>query len=495
MKLRRVISGMLAVMSLMTFAGCGNEGGGAFRAESIDDALKTPYEINWYTYGTPQKDVTLIEEEINKYIKDKINATVKLNILETSQYSSQLSSMIQSGEYFDMCFVADWMLKYTESAEMGAFIALDEYFDEYMPKTYELSDKNAIECSKVNGKLYALPVIKESAENYGWIYRKDIADKYGIDMTKIKSFEELEPYLEKIKANEPGIEYPIDWDMDGSPAGGILQQPVITGGEIGLESDASREVIHILSTEKSREAMRLAHRFYKKGLVKEDILTASSELNTRMKSGKTFCHMNKLKPGKAQELYKNADYEFAQAEITNPRKGAKFGTGAMTAVSATSENPARVMRFIELLNTDEYLNNLVIYGIEGKHYEKESDGRVKAFKDSLYSLAGKQWMVANVYLTYPTIQEAADKNKVLKEFDDNATLSSFTGFSFVTENVQAELASCANVDKQYKTQLMLGAIDPDSIYDEYMNEMKKAGMDEIIAEAQKQFDAFLESKK
>ena len=42
---------------------------------------------------------------------------------------------------------------------------------------------------------------------------------------------------------------------------------------------------------------------------------------------------------------------------------------------------------------------------------------------------------------------------------------------------------------------MLGAIDPDSIYDEYMNEMKKAGMDEIIAEAQKQFDAFLESKK
>ena len=67
-----------------------------------------------------------------------------------------------------------------------------------------------------------------------------------------------------------------------------------------------------------------------------------------------------------------------------------------------------------------------------------------------------------------------------KEFDDNATLSSFTGFSFVTENVQAELASCANVDKQYKTQLMLGAIDPDSIYDEYMNEMKKAGMDALI---------------
>lgn len=491
MKFRKIISGMLIFAALLSIAGCGGEKQDGFKAEKIEDAMKTPYEINWYTYGTPQADVSLVETEINNYIKDKINATVKLNILETSQYSSQLSSMIQSGEYFDMCFVADWMLKYTESAEMGAFIPLDDYFKEYMPKTYELSDKNAIECSKVNGKLYALPVIKESAECYGWIYRKDIADKYGIDMTKIKSFEELEPYLLKIKENEPGIEYPIDWDMDGSPAGGILQQPVLTANEIGLESDSSREVINIFSTEKSRKAFRLAHRFYQEGLIKEDILTSYSELNARMKSGKTFCHMNKLKPGKAQEVYKNSNYEFAQAEITSPRKGAKFGTGSMTAVSSTSKNPARVMRFIELLNTDEYLNNLVVYGIEGKHYEKADDGRVNTLPDSKYSLAGKQWMIANVYLTYPTIQENPDKNAILKEFDNNASLSSFTGFSFVTENVQTELASCANVDKQYRSQLMLGALDPDPVYDKYMEEMQKAGMNTIIEEAQKQLDEFV----
>ena len=489
MKLRKTLACALAAALLFASAGCG-PARETVAEESLEEAMQTPYEINWYTYGTQQGDTELIEVKINEYIKDKINATVKLHILESSQYSSQLSSMIQAGEYFDMCFVADWMLKYSESAEMGAFVPLDDYFEEYMPETYELSDKNAIECSKVNGKLYALPVIKENAECYGWIYRKDIADKYGIDMSSIKSFEELEPYLIKIKQNEPGIEYPIDWDTDSSPAGGFLQQPIITATEIGLESDTSREVINVLSTEKSRNAMRLAHRFYEEGLIKEDILTSSAELNSRMKSGKTFCHMNKLKPGKVEELYKNTNYEFAQTEITAPRKGAKFGTGSMTAVSATSKNPTRVMRFIELLNTDEYLNNLVIYGIEGMHYEKAEDGRVQTFPDSKYTMAGRQWLFANIYLTYPTVSEDLDKNVLLKEFDDNASLSSFTGFSFVTEKVQTEIASCANVDKQYRNQLMLGAIDPDSIYDKYMEEMEKAGMNAIIEEAQRQLDEF-----
>lgn len=495
MKFKKLIVYLVLLTVVLSFAGCQKNGQAGFFDETIEEAMETPYEINWYFYTTPQKDVELVEKKINEYIKDKINATVKINILESSQYSNQLSSMIQSGEYFDMCFVADWMLKYTESAEMGAFIALDDYFEEYMPKTYELSDKDAIECSKVKGKLYALPVIKENSECYGWIYRKDIADKYNIDMSKYKTFEDIEPVLEMIKAKEPGIEYPIDWDADSSPAGGILQQRVITANEIGLSSDTERKVMHLFETEESREAFRTAHRFYKKGLVKEDILTSSAELNTRMKAGKTFCHMAKLKPGKVNELYKNTEYEFAQIEITEPRKGSKFGTGSMTAISATSKNPARVMRFIELLNTDEYLNNLVIYGIEGTHYEKTDDGRVKLFADSGYSLSGKQWMLSNIYLTYPTTEEKTDKNEILREFDKNAALSSFTGFSFVTENVQMEIASCATVDKQYRNQLMLGAIDPDSIFDKYMSEMKKAGVDEIIKEAQKQLDEFLSDNK
>lgn len=496
MKMKKVLTGVLAAAMTISVAGCGNgKNNVGFVEEDMDTVLKNPYEINWYMSGTPQDDVAEVEKEINAYIKDKINATVKINIMESSQYQEQMASMMQAGEYFDMCFTAEWQ-KYDDYAENGAFLALDGHMEKYMPKTYELSDKKALECAKVNGKIYALPVIKENTTCYGWIYRKDIAEKYNIDMTKIKSFEELEPYLMMIKEKEPSISYPIDWaDSDATPSGGYLDYNILGGAVMALTDANSTKVKNVLETEKYMEGCRLAHRFYNEGLVREDILVSSSEMLSNMKNGKTFCTLYQLKPGKAQELFKDSEYEFEQAPITEPKKPVLYGLGAMTAVSATSKNPARVLRFIELLNTDEYLNNLVIYGIEGKHYEKQPDGRVKLLDNSKYSLSGNQWMVANVYLTYPTSIEEPDKNKLLKEYDESGKVSNVTGFKFRTEPIQMELAACANVDKQYRNQLTFGAVDPDSIYEKYMSELKKAGIDEIKAEVQKQLDEFIAARK
>ena len=52
----------------------------------------------------PQKDVGLVEDEINKYIKDKINATIKINCLDYGTYKNKLSTMMAGGEAFDLSF-------------------------------------------------------------------------------------------------------------------------------------------------------------------------------------------------------------------------------------------------------------------------------------------------------------------------------------------------------------------------------------------------------
>ena len=41
-----------------------------------------PYEIKWYTIGTPQKDTDKVFAEVNKYLKTKINATVKMQQID-----------------------------------------------------------------------------------------------------------------------------------------------------------------------------------------------------------------------------------------------------------------------------------------------------------------------------------------------------------------------------------------------------------------------------
>ena len=164
-----------------------------------------------------QNDVSSVETAINEYLKDKINATVKLNCLPSGQYQQKVSTMINANEYLDLCFVSAWALNYTENSRAGAFVALDDYLDTYLKDAAANFDEEILDYARVDGSLYALPTNKELTTQLGWVYRKDIADKYNIDMTQYKTFEDLEPVLQMIKENEPDMNYPIDWSSGGTP--------------------------------------------------------------------------------------------------------------------------------------------------------------------------------------------------------------------------------------------------------------------------------------
>ncbi|MBP3360791.1 MAG: ABC transporter substrate-binding protein [Clostridia bacterium] len=492
--LKRAAAFAAAASIFTAVSGCGKKAN--VEMEDPNTLPSDSYEINWYLPGKTLHDISTVENEINAYLKDKINATVKINILENAQYKEKLSNMIQAGEYFDMCFAADWMLNYATNAENGAFVALDDMLEKYMPKTYDIIDKSLLEGARIDGKIYGLPVIKESSMCYGWIYRKDIADKYGIDMSKVKSFEDLEPIAKMIKEKEPDIKYPVDWNGDQSPSGSISGFDILAANVLGCRGgDDTFTVVNKMDLPETLEQFKLGHRFYTEGLIKEDILTNFNDYTQRLKNGQAFCVLMPLKPGKVGELLKNSNYEFAQEYVQTPKKMLNAGSSSLNVISVTSKNPGRVARFMELLNTDEYLNNLVVYGVEGRHYEKVSDKVVKVIPEGGYTLSGSQWMIANIYLNYTTVEEEPDKYEQLKKFDEEATPNLLNGFRFVTQDIQAELAACAAVTKQYGNQVSLGALDPEPILETYRRELNNAGIEKIKIELQKQINEFIKNKK
>ena len=486
---------MCIVMLCGVLAGCGGKQNMAVNMEDPNTVPEDSYEINWYMAGPTLRDVTSVENAINAYLKDKINATVKIHRLENAQYSEKLSNMIQVGEYFDICFATNWMLNYEVNAENGAFVALDDLFNTYLPKSYEMLDPTVLDCVKVNDKVYALPVIKESVDCLGWVYRKDLADKYNIDMSKIKSYDELEPVALMIKENEPDIKYPIDWAVDTCPSA-LSDMSIIQGVNLGyVRGDDSFTIVNRLERPEMIKEFEKARRFYKEGLIKEDILTNSSDYIQRLKNGQAFCALMGVKPGKVEEILPNANYEFAQVYVEEPTRPINAGISSMNAISATSKNPARVARFLELLNTDEYLSNLVIFGIEGKHYEKLSDNMVRQIPDSGYSLAESRWMLGNAFQGYLVEGDDPEKNEKLKEFDKNAKPNPLSGFRFVTESVQAEIAACAAVEIQYNNQVTLGAMEPGPVVEKYLADLKAAGIDTIKEELQRQVTEYMAKQK
>jgi len=492
--MKKKISALLAMVMLGgALAGCGGPKQAAKSGEDPNTVPSDTYEINWYMQGMPQEDVASVEAAVNEYLKDKINATLKMHRLESSQYSKQLSTMIAAGEYFDIAFATMGVLDYTSNAKNGAWLALDDYIDDYIPKTIEQLGEIA-DNARVDGKLYAIPTLKEMADSRGWTYRKDIAEKYNIDMDSIKNFEDLEPVLKKIQANEPDMQYPIDWGSDRTPESLMKYETIAGTAVIFYDNDKyDGKVVNLVETPEYMEACKWANRYYNEGLIKRDVMTAT-DFEQRLKDGKTFCYVDYLKPGKAKETAANYDFELEQSRVTDIWQDNGAGTGSMQVVSRTSKNPERVLRFLELLNTDKTLNNLINYGVEGKHYTKVSDNVIRITENTPYTLQGYQWMNGNVFLNYLTESEAPDKMEKLKEFNAEAKKPMDYGFKFDKTNVEMEIAAVRTVMSEYRKQVIMGSMDPEPVMKEYAKKLKDAGINKIVEEAQKQYDEFLANK-
>ena len=500
---------VMAIAITMVLSGCGQSNTSSTTAEAsasvsgsttaTESAKLDPVELSWYFVGPgEQKDTQLVEQEVSKYLKDKINVSLKIYCLDWGTYQNKMFAMIAAGEPFDLCFTASWLNDYIKNSRTGAFVPINDLLDKYAPKTKALLGDDFLKASQIDGKNYAIPCNKEKARTHGLLYNKTIADKYGFDMTKIKTINDLEPMLKTIKEKQPSF-FPFiggngwlgfnDWN-----AYNTSDTPDL--GDINSEG----KVINQFDTPEFKATFETIRKYYNAGYERKDILTQKGAQEDSINKGQHFVWAVNLKPGYATERAANNQtkekygFELAQLDLTDPIMCTADVMGSLTAISKTSKNPERAMMFLELMNTDKYLNNLINYGIENKHYKKVSDTTIEAIPDSGYSL-GMQWALGNQFINYLQKAEDQDKWKQYEEFNRRAKPSPELGFIFNSDPVKTEKAACDNVISQYYRALTFGVIDPAKYLPEFISKLKAAGGDKIIAEKQKQFDEWKANKK
>ena len=76
-------------------------------------------------------------------------------------------------------------------------------------------------------------------------------------------------------------------------------------------------------------------------------------------------------------------------------------------------------------------------------------------------------------------------------YNASAKASPVLGFVFDESKVQAEVAACETVRKEYQSLLEEGFLGGAEAIDEYAAALDAAGLDVVLAEAQAQYDAFL----
>jgi putative aldouronate transport system substrate-binding protein len=460
-----------------------------------------PYKLVMiFPSGVVPKDLPAVQDELNKYLTEKINATIELRPIDWGAWTDKTNLMFASNEQFDLMFTASWFHLGEEVAK-GQIIPLDDLVNQYGQDWKSVIDPKVVEGGKINGKIYGMIANKEFAATKGVVLRKDLVDKYQFDLSTVKELKDLEPLYAKIKAGEPGVT-PLQVKSDRSPASALIGYGLfdLLGDGPGVLDRSSKElkVIDLYETPQFKEYTKLMHDWYLKGYINKDGATKTDSEFTVVKAGKAASYGESMKPGFAMQETRNTGMPMVTVELDKPYMTTGDVTSAMFAVPTTSKDPARAVMFLNMLHKDKYLLNLLDWGIEGKHYVKVSDNIIDypqgvTAADVGYNL-NLPWMMGNQLNSYIWKTDDPKIWEQYQQFNSSAEPSLALGFLFNPESVKNELAATNNVVKQYQGALYAGAVDPDKVIPEFVKAMKAAGSDKIIAEKQKQLDEWAKTK-
>ena len=447
-------------------------------------------ELVWYMIGTPQPDQEKVMEEVNKYTAEKIGVTLDLRMVDWGDYGQKMQVITSSGEPFDICFASDYAL----NAQKGAYLELSDLLESNGKELKETINPLFLEGATINGNLYGIPANKEVGQQLGWAYNKRMAEEAGVleDMENAKTLEDLEPILEKVKAKFPNLKMPM---AAGSGFFPYMPYDYLLGENlpfgIALEGDTTK-IVNIYEQEDVKNTLNTLRRFYQKGYIHSQAATDTDPHEMSVENW--FVRKEQYAPGAVEMWSSNAKYDVGYTPSHDPLTINNSVTGSVMSISAASKNPEKAMEFLNLLNTDEYLRNLIDRGIEDVHYTTNEDKTITKTEDAQnYSMPS--WALGNVFLTKNYDTDPTDRIEQYEEFNSQAVASPTLGFYADTTNISTEIATISNIVQEFKAPLFTGSVDTDKYLGQLNDKLKAAGIDKVMAELQSQYDKWMAEQK
>ncbi|WP_195573749.1 ABC transporter substrate-binding protein [Paenibacillus sp. 1001270B_150601_E10] len=477
----------LVLMASLFLAGCGSK-----KDAAEEGTPEKPVELIWQTIGTPQKDVDKVMAKVSEYTKEKIGVTVKMKMYDWGDYNQKMQVVSASGEPYDIAFTSSWAFDYVNNARKGAFYDLTELLDQYGQGIKDALHPSFLEGAKIDGKLYAVPVNKELPAQKVFRYNKNLVDKYNLDIDSVKTLEDLEPLLAAVKKGEPNMfPFSAGKDFRFTLPLDLVNENIPLG--VRLDDNGDLKVVNLLEQPEVMKNFETMHKFYKAGYLKKDAATATS--GDEMKTGAWLTDLAHTQPF-ADTLWSDSNgYPVVSRPAEEPYVYNWSVTGSMMAISANTKYPEKAMEFLNLLNTDKYLRNLVNNGIEGEHYKRISEDRIEYLPAKQENYDMPSFTLGNFFVLDKLPSDPDNKWDEFKKFNDSAKNAPLLGFNFNGDNVKTEMASIQNVREEFFPSLFTGTVDPAVYVPKALEKFKQAGLDKVQAEMQKQIDEWKASRK
>ena len=155
--------------------------------------------------------------------------------------------------------------------------------------------------------------------------------------------------------------------------------------------------------------------------------------------------------------------------------------------AADEEHVDRWLELIEWMYKDQETYDFLIYGVEGKDYERNEDGSINKLVTDVF---WEDWfMMADCYQTYSSM--VTEENiQIYLDTDKDVIESKTMGFVFDSSAVSTEISMIQAAYDEYMKPIEMGIDAYDSPYEEALKKMKDAGLDTVVEEIQNQFSAW-----
>ncbi len=474
--MKKVISIILAMMmafSLFLLSGCGDN--------TSKDGITT---ITWYIPGVLEgTDVDMVMDKVNELLAERYQLKLDLICIDNKNYNSKMQVINAGHEEYDLSYINQ---NFEECIRNGVLYDITDLLPEIAPITYEALDENNWKAVTVDGRIYGVPNWQVQAYAAGINGDKSKFDAAGVDISNIKTTDDMTDYLRKLHAVEPDTNVVDPWWPTMSVYYGFeefIKERMV--GAIRFKEEGKPVVFNQYKTEEFKEYINVRRSWVEENLV-ADYYENNHNLGKkgvqRVALG-VFYHKPSLEAESTiSNGYPTLGRQISDGVLTN--RGIR---ATMTAISTTSKHPGEALKMIEIIYSDAEIYNLLCWGIEGVHYTKNEEGKITIADNSNYDRIAN-WKIGPTYNSLLLNNQEESVYDETRKFNESAIPSPLLGFIFDTTSVATELSNCTTVINKEMQTLEMGLIDPKEGLANFLKNLEVAGSQKIIDEIQRQID-------
>lgn len=459
----------------------------------ISGSTPTELHIVYSSYSGIPEDLEIVQDALNKILIEKINCTVNLEVYPSSNYDTQINLLLSGGDGIDL-MTSGLNTRYHQIVSKKLVLPIDDLLEKYGKGIMDAVG-DSLEAGRINGILYGVTGVPlTAAADTGFAVKNKILNELDINLQEVKTIEDVEIVLKKIKEKYPDMT-PLIPSSSGRAyddlSNYMWRYDEMESIEDGCIVDyETMTVSNLYESETFKKTVELLYRWNKEGLIMPNASTNSDTRGALLDGNQGVAYLTtSYSPTLSAKENLQLDVDIVELN-QNKILGTSSFTNTQWMIPVKSKHPEEAMKFLNLLYTDEEVGNMLQYGIEGVHYVKTDKENVITYPE------GQDVVNSRYYVKTPGITDInincyaieplpGDIYQKYQEFKNEFKQSPLLGFMADVSECKTETAAIANA-------FIAGQVDAAAVWEPSLSmAQQETGGNILATSGDKEFEGLI----